>query len=72
VSEPIAEITYRGDIQVRPYRRGTYLGGDHLETLVERALADRYSYGGGWHGYAVISIAFHDRQPPDADEQPSG
>jgi len=72
VSEPIAEIAYSGDVHVRPYRRGTYLGADHLETVVERALGERYSYGGGWDGYAVVSIAFHERSPDGTGTRQGG
>ena len=67
MNDPVAEIRYRGGVQVRPYRRGTYLGDTHLEQLIERTLADRYSFGRGWSGFAVISIELHE-QPPDADE----
>ena len=45
MNDPVAEIRYRGGVQVRPYRRGTYLGDTHLEQLIERALGDRYSFG---------------------------
>ena len=38
MSEPVGEIGYRGAIQVRPYRRGTYLGDEYLDSLIERAL----------------------------------
>jgi hypothetical protein len=72
VSESVGEISYRGAVHVRPWRRGTYLGADHLETLVEQALGLRYSYGGGWDGYAVVSIAFHDEPPPGTDTAEDG
>ena len=72
MSERIAEIAYRGDVHIRPYHRGTYLGADHLETLIERALGERYSYGGGWDGYAVVSIAFHADPPAETDRERAG
>jgi hypothetical protein len=48
VAERVAELRYRGAVQVRPYRYGTYLDGEHLEQLVEQALGPRYTYGQGW------------------------
>jgi len=60
---PVAEVRYEGEIAVQPYRRGTYLGANHLEELIERTLAERYSYGKGWRGYAVVSITFYDERP---------
>lgn len=67
VDEPVAEIRYTGRIQVRPYRRGTYLGDDHLDTLIERALRDRYRYGEGWEGHAEVTITLHERRPTEAE-----
>ena len=61
MSEPVAEIRYTGEIHVRPYRRGTYLGDVHLETLVEETLGDRYRFGEGWDGFAIVSIELHER-----------
>lgn len=63
VDEPVAEIRYAGPIHVQPFRRGTYLGGDHLEALIERALGDRYHFGEGWAGHAEVTIVLR-RQPP--------
>jgi hypothetical protein len=63
VSKPVAEVSDSGDAEVRPYRRGTYLGRDHLETMIERALGNRYRFGAGWRGHAVVSISLYDRQP---------
>jgi hypothetical protein len=67
MSERIGEIRYKGDARVRPYRRGTYLGDGHLEQLIERALGDRYSFGQGWRGFAVVSIELYE-QRPNGDE----
>ena len=64
MDQPVAEIAFRGDIEVRPFRRGTYLGHEHLETLIEHALGERYHFGAGWQGYGVVSISLYDR-PPD-------
>ena len=61
MSEPVAELRYSGEIYVRPYRRGTYLGAKHLEELIEETLGDRYRFGEGWQGTAVISIQLHER-----------
>lgn len=61
--KPVAEIRYSGDAELRPYRRGTYLGRDHLETMIERALGSRYRFGAGWQGYAVVTISLYDRLP---------
>jgi len=60
VSAAVGKIEYQGEIHVRPYHRGTYLGADHLETLIEKALGERYGYGRGWDGRAVVSIEFHE------------
>jgi hypothetical protein len=60
VSEPVAKIEYEGALQVRSYRRGTYLGDAHLEQVIERALAGRYGFGKGWSGYGVVSIELYD------------
>jgi len=61
VPEPVAKIRYSGEIHVRPYRRGTYLGDEHLETLIEQTLGNRYHYGEGWDGFAVVDIELHER-----------
>lgn len=67
MDEPVAEIRYSGPLQVRPYRRGTYLGDRHLEELIERALGPSYSFGGGWRGEAEITIRlFDERERRDA------
>jgi hypothetical protein len=68
MDDPIAELRYEGEIAVRPYRRGTYLGTRHLEEAIERALTGRYSYGSGWRGYAVLTIRFYDRVPAGDEE----
>ena len=60
MSEPIAEIRFDGELEVRPYRRGTYLGGTYIEELIENALRGHASFGHGWRGHAVVSIAFFD------------
>jgi hypothetical protein len=65
MSEQVAEIRYRGDVHVRPFRRGTYLSDEHLEQLIERALAERYRFGSGWRGYGVVSIELYDEPPDD-------
>lgn len=57
---PTVEIRYSGELQVRPYRRGTYLGDRHLEEVIEQALGPRYSFGEGWRGEAEISIRLLD------------
>ncbi len=62
MSDPVGELNYKGDVHVRSYRRGIYLGGAHLEQLIERALGDRYSFGQGWRGYAVVSIELYERE----------
>jgi hypothetical protein len=59
---PVTEIRYTGDLHVRPYRRGTYLGEEHLEEVIERALGARYSFGRGWRGRAEVSIRLFDAQ----------
>jgi len=66
MSNPIAQIEYEGEIQVRPYRRGTYLGAAHLEQLIERTLGERYRFGEGWSGHAVVSIRLYDEPPVGA------
>lgn len=63
MAEPVAELRYQGEIQVQPYRRGTFLGRDHLQELIERALGDRYSFGAGWRGHAVVTIELYDEEP---------
>lgn len=60
MADPIAEVRYDGDLEVRPYRRGTYLGGRYLEELIEEALRGRLTYGHGWRGRAVVSIEFYE------------
>lgn len=72
MAEPVAELRYRGAFQVRPYRRGTYLGGDHLEQLIEQALGPRYSYGQGWSGFAVVSIELYEQQPKGGGDEADG
>ena len=57
---PVAEITYTGELQVRPYRRGTYLGDRHLEEVIEEALGRRCSFGAGWRGKAEVTIRLFD------------
>lgn len=64
--EPAAQLRYEGPIAVQPYRRGTYLGADHLEQLIERTLGERYSFGAGWRGRAVVSIELFDDDPASA------
>ncbi len=66
MSDPIAEIRYTGEAQVRSYRGGIYLGDTHLEQLIERTLGERYSFGQGWRGFAVVSIELYEEQP-DSD-----
>ena len=68
MSDPIGELSYSGEVDVRPFRRGTYLGADYLEDMVERALGARYSYGSGWRGVADVSIVFRERTPQEAGE----
>jgi hypothetical protein len=65
--DSVAEFRYEGEINVQPYRRGTYLGAAHLEELIERTLGPRYSFGRGWRGYAVVSVELFDEQPREAD-----
>lgn len=65
--EPVERIRYRGEISVRPYRRGTYLGEDHLEALLERTLGSRYRFGEGWRGFAVVSVDLYETPPPDEE-----
>jgi hypothetical protein len=61
------EIRYSGELEVRPYRRGTYLGGRHLEELIEQSLGQSYSYGQGWRGEAEVTIRLFDtREREDA------
>ncbi|HXH97803.1 MAG TPA: hypothetical protein VNH40_11390 [Gaiellaceae bacterium] len=60
MNTPAVEIRYSGELQVRPYRRGTYLGDRHLEAVIERALGSRFSFGEGWRGQAEITIRFFD------------
>jgi len=64
--DSVAEIRFSGDVEVRPFRRGTYLGNEHLETLIERALGSRYRFGVGWKGFGVVSISFYE-EPPRPD-----
>jgi hypothetical protein len=64
---PVAEIRYSGEMQVRPYRRGTYLGDRHLEEMIERALGSHYSFGGGWRGEVELTLRlFDERERRDA------
>jgi hypothetical protein len=64
---PVVEIRYSGELQVRPYRHGTYLGDRHLEEVIEHALGSRYSFGEGWRGEAEITIRlFGARERQDA------
>ena len=63
---PVTEIRYRGELHVRPYRRGTYLGEDHLEEVIERALGARYSFGRGWRGRAEVTIRLFDAPTHDS------
>jgi len=64
---PIVEIRYSGELHVRPYRRGTYLGDRHLEEVIEQALGSRYSFGEGWRGEADVTIRLFDvREREDA------
>jgi hypothetical protein len=67
VPDPVAELRYEGEINVQPYRRGTYLGSMHLEELIERTLGERYSFGKGWRGYAVVRVEFYEDRPEEAD-----
>jgi hypothetical protein len=61
------EIRYSGELHVRPYRRGTYVGDRRLEELIEQALGPRCSFGEGWRGEAEITILLHDvREREDA------
>jgi hypothetical protein len=69
VDEPVAEIRFSGDVEVRAFRRGTYLARDHLETLIERALGNRYRFGEGWSGFGVVSISLYDSPPAGAQEE---
>jgi hypothetical protein len=64
------EIRYSGELDVRPYRRGTYFGPRLLEEVIQRALGPRYSFGVGWRGEAEVLIRLFDareraRTPPD-------
>ena len=67
MSEPVAEIRHEGPINVRPYRRGTYLGENHLESLIERALRERYRFGEGWKGFASVTITLYEEPPGGND-----
>ena len=60
MDRPVAEIRYTGEVHVRPYRRGTYLGDSHLEEMLEHALGSRYSFGRGWRGEAEVTIRLFD------------
>lgn len=68
MSGPVAEIAFSGDVEVRRYRRGTHLGRDHLEALIERSLGPRYRFGEGWRGFGVVSIVLYDEPPPEHAE----
>lgn len=63
VSDLVGELHYSGEIHVRPYRRGIFLADSHLEQLIERTLGDRYSFGQGWRGFALVSIKLYEQQP---------
>jgi hypothetical protein len=63
---PVAEIDYMGELQVRPYRRGTYLGEEHLEEVIEQALGQRYSFGRGWRGRAVVTIRLYEARKDES------
>lgn len=65
MSEPVAELHYTGEIRVQPYRRGTWLGHEHLQGLIERSLGERYSFGEGWQGHAVVSIQLYESEPEE-------
>ncbi|HEY3187981.1 MAG TPA: hypothetical protein VGJ70_10925 [Solirubrobacteraceae bacterium] len=67
MNDPVAHLRYEGEINVQPYRRGTYLGPTHLEELIERTLGQQYSFGNGWRGYAVVSLQLYDERPEGAD-----
>jgi hypothetical protein len=69
VNEPVAEVRFEGDVQVRPFRRGTYLARDHLETLIERALGNRYRFGAGWSGFGIVSISLYEQPPAGSHEE---
>jgi hypothetical protein len=64
---PTARIRFRGEVEVQPFRRGTYLDREHLDGLIERALADRYRFGAGWKGFGVVSITLYDEDPGDGE-----
>jgi hypothetical protein len=67
MDRPLAEIRYSGELRVRPYRRGTYLGEHHLEEMIEAALGSHYSFGDGWRGKAEVTIRFFEtRRREDA------
>lgn len=66
MNEPVADIEFKGTLEARAFRRGTYLGRDHLDSLIEQALGKRYSFGAGWRGYASVSIRLYDRPPDEA------
>lgn len=70
--ERVGEIRHQGHVHVRPYRRGTYLDGDYLEQLIERALGKRYSFGQGWRGFGVVSIELYEQQPDDGGDESDG
>jgi hypothetical protein len=70
MSERVAEIRFSGELEVRPFRRGTYLGHEHLETLIERALGSRYRFGVGWNGFGVVSIELY-AEPPGEEASPA-
>jgi hypothetical protein len=65
MSKPVAELRYEGEIHVQPYRRGTYLGAEHLEQLIEHTLGPRYRFGDGWRGRAVLRLELYEDQPAE-------
>lgn len=50
------EIRYSGELDVRPYRRGAYVGSRLLDEVIEQARGSRYSFGSGWRGEAEVTI----------------
>ena len=60
MDDPVVEIRYSVELDVRPYRRGTYVGPRLLEEMIEQALGPRYSFGSGWRGEAEVIIRLFD------------